>query len=191
MMIEELVLKNRSCRRFRQYETIETETLRELINLARLSPSAANLQPLRYIISCDPAKNELIFPQLGWAGYLHDWDGPVPGERPAAYIIILGDNNVSKNINCDHGIAAQAILLGAVEMGLAGCIIASVKREVIHQMLNIPASYQILLTLALGKPEEKIVLEEVGDDGKIEYWRDAEGIHHVPKRSLDDIILKL
>jgi len=190
-MIADLILKNRSCRRFRQFEKIEEDTLKQLVDLARLSPSAANMQPLRFIISCDPAKNDLIFPHLAWAGYLRDWDGPSAGEQPAGYIIILGDDEVSKNINCDHGIAAQSILLGAVEAGLAGCIIASVRRDALREQLNIPSHYQILLVVALGKPAEEIMIEKVGDDGRIEYWRDSAGVHHVPKRSLDNLILRL
>ncbi|HID38028.1 MAG TPA: nitroreductase family protein, partial [Calditrichaeota bacterium] len=127
-MLRELILKNRSYRRFYEDYTIERQTLLELIDLARLSPSSANLQPLKYFISCDKESNARIFPHLAWAGYLNDWDGPQEGERPSAYIIILGDSRIKERINCDHGIAAQSILLGAAEKGLGGCIIASIKR---------------------------------------------------------------
>ncbi|HUW20181.1 MAG TPA: nitroreductase family protein [Sedimentisphaerales bacterium] len=188
-MIRDLILKNRSCRRFRQEVPVERPTLQELVDLARLSPSAANLQPLKYILSCDPRKNALIFPHLAWAGYLKDWPGPSEGERPSAYIIILLDSQLTKSVDCDHGIAAQSILLGAAEKALAGCIIASVNRQELHKALNVPSRYEILLVLAIGNPKEKVVIETVGPDGKIEYWRDAQGVHHVPKRPLDDIIV--
>jgi len=125
-MIRDLVRKNRSYRRFYQEVAIELQTLRELVDLARLSASAANIQPLKYILSCEPQKNALIFPHLAWAGYLKDWTGPCEGERPAAYIIILGDTQISQSFGCDHGIAAQSILLGATEKGLGGCIIGTV-----------------------------------------------------------------
>ena len=190
-MIKELILKNRSYRRFHQEEAISPETLSELIDLARHSASGANLQPLKYIISCDPKKNSRIFPYLAWAGYLKDWNGPVDGERPAAYIIILGDTEISSSTGVDHGIAAQSILLGAAGMGLGGCIIGSIKRDGLRQTLDIPPRYEILLVLALGKPKERVVLETAGDDGNIKYWRDSEGVHHVPKRALDDIILDI
>ena len=188
-MIRDLIKSNRSYRCFYQETTIEYQTLRELVDLARLSSSAANLQPLKYILSCEPQKNALIFPHLGWAGYLKDWSGPVEGERPSAYIIILGDAEVTISFGCDHGIAAQSILLGAAEKDLGGCIIGTVQRQQLQKALNIPSRYEILLVLALGKSREKIVLEAVGPNGNIEYWRDSEGVHHVPKRPLDEIII--
>ncbi|MCJ7655727.1 MAG: nitroreductase family protein, partial [Dehalococcoidia bacterium] len=140
-MLKDLVLKNRSYRRFHQEVSIELETLRELVDLARLSASALNLQPLKYVLSCEPRKNALIFSHLGWAGYLKDWPGPAEGERPSAYIIVLGDTEISRAFGCDHGIAAQSILLGATERGLGGCMIATVKRQELSQALDIAPRY--------------------------------------------------
>jgi nitroreductase len=188
-MIRDLIIKNRSYRRFVQEAAIDRHTLEELVDLARLSASGANLQPLKYILSCDPQKNALIFPHLAWAGYLKDWPGPSEGEKPSAYIIILIDTQIRDSVGCDHGIAAQSILLGATERGLGGCIIGSVQRDGLRKALDIPSHYEILLVVALGKPKEKAVLETVGPSGDIKYWRDAGGVHHVPKRSLDDIII--
>lgn len=190
-MIKDLIIKNRSYRRFHKEFAIEPGVLRELVELARLSASAGNLQPLKYILSCEPEKNALIFPHLAWAGYLKGWAGPSEGEKPSAYIIILGDTEISKSFGCDHGIAAQSILLGAAEKELSGCMIGSIERRELRQVLNIPSRYEILLVLAIGKPREKVVIEEVGTDGDIKYWRDGEGVHHVPKRALDDIIIGL
>ena len=190
MKFSELVTSNRSYRRFHQDEVIERETLYGLVNLARLSGSGANLQSLKYVLSNDPGLNASIFPNLAWAGYLRDWPGPSEGERPSAYIVILGDTGISKSSGCDHGIAAQSILLGAAEIGLGGCMIGSIKKEGLRSTLDIPAQYEILLVIALGRPNETVKLEDVGPDGDIKYWRDEEGIHHVPKRSLDEIILK-
>jgi nitroreductase len=188
-LIRDLIAKNRTCRRFHQQFDIERRTLRELVDLGRLSASAANLQPLRYILSCEPEKNALIFTHLAWAGYLKDWPGPEQGERPSAYIIILGDTRITESFGCDHGIAAQSILLGATEKGLSGCIIGTVQRDRLRRTLDIPSFFEILLVLALGKPKEKVAVEAVESDGDIKYWRDDEGTHHVPKRSLDDIII--
>ncbi len=188
-MIKDLITKNRSHRRFFQEVAIEHRTLRELVDLARLSPSAANLQPLKYILSCDTRKNALIFPCLAWAGYLKDWPGPPEGERPSAYIIILGDTQISRTIGCDHGIAAHSILLGATEKGLGGCIIASINKQHLRDALHISPRYQILLVLALGKTREKVVIESVGPDVSVRYWRDENGVHHVPKPLLDDLII--
>lgn len=189
-MLEELVLRNRSYRRFYQEEMISRETLRSLVNLARLSGSGANLQALKYILSNEPGQNAAIFKHLAWAGYLKDWPGPEEGERPSAYIVILGDTTISRTFGCDHGIAAQSILLGATELGLGGCMIGSIKRAELSAELQIPAQFEILLVIALGKPKEQVVVEDMGPDGSVKYWRDDQQVHHVPKRSLDDIILK-
>lgn len=188
-MLKDLILKTRSYRRFYQDHAIQRETVRELIDLARLSASGGNLQPLKYIISCDPQGNDLIFPHLAWARHLRDWAGPGEGERPTAYIIILGDTEISSTFGYDPGIASQSILLGAVERGLGGCMIGSIQREKLRAAFDIPTRYEILLVLALGKPMESVVIETVESDGDTKYWRDSEGIHHVPKRRLEDIIL--
>ena len=188
-MLRDMILKNRSYRRFHQDVEVEIETLRELVDLARLSASSSNMQPLKFVLSCDPQKNAQVFPCLGWAAYLKDWPGPAEGERPSAYIVILGDTKISQSFGVNHGIAAQSILLGATEKGLGGCMIGSIKKPELAQTLNIPPCYEILLVLALGKPKETVILETVGSDGDIKYWRDGEGRHHVPKRTLDEIII--
>ena len=189
-MLQDLIIKNRSYRRFHQNVSIDLETLRSLVDNARLSASAGNVQPLRYILSCDPQTNAEIFRHLMWAGYLRDWPGPEEGERPAGYIIILRDKLLSPAIDCDHGIAAQTILLGATEAGLGGCIIGSIQYDGLIDALDIPEELEILLVIGLGKPKEVVILEEVGSQGDIKYWRDEGGRHHVPKRSMDEIVLK-
>lgn len=188
-MITDLIQQNRSCRRFDQTHTVAMEVLKELADLARLSASAANRQPLKYVLASRPQTNDQIFACLTWAAYLKDWSGPRDGERPSAYILILGDSAISKEINCDHGIAAQSILLGAREKGLAGCIFGTVNRKKLMGILDLPSKYKILLVLAIGKPKEQAVIEAVGPDGNIRYWRDAAEVHHVPKRKLADIIV--
>jgi nitroreductase len=189
-MLRDLILKNRSYRRFYQDNVLGESILRGLVDLARLSASAANLQPLKYILSWDPATNMKVFPHLRWAAYLKEWSGPAEGERPSAYIVVLGDMRISQAIGPDHGIAAQSILLGATELGLGGCMIASINRNGLRATLQIPSSLEILMVIALGKPKEEIRIEEVGPAGDIRYWRDDKGIHHVPKRKLEEILVK-
>ena len=188
-MIDDVVRRSRSYRRFYQETAIGMDTLRELVDLSRHSPSAGNLQPLKYILSADAEKNALIFQHLVWAGYLKDWPGPEEGERPSAYIILLGDTEISKSVVWDHGISAQTIILGAASRGFGGCMIGTINKEKLRSDLNIPSRYEILLALALGKPKEKDVIDIVGADGDIKYWRDEENVHHVPKRPLDEIII--
>lgn len=190
MALRDLVLRNRSYRRFDESYRVEMKTLESLVDLARLSPSGANRQPLKYLLFTEEHDCDRVFPFLAWAGYLKEWAGPERGERPSAYIVVLGDKSVTGNFGVDHGIAGQSILLGATEAGLGGCFIQSIKREELKDELALPDRYEILLVLAIGKPVEKIALEEIREDD-VKYWRDADKTHHVPKRKLDDIILKL
>ncbi|MFC1764680.1 nitroreductase family protein [Planctomycetota bacterium] len=189
MILKNLILVNRSYRRFHQESPIDESTLLELVDLARLSASGGNTQQLKYVLSCDAERNAMIFPQLAWAASLPDWPGPPEGERPSGYIVIVLDTSISKGFGCDHGIAAQSILLGATERGLGGCMIGSIQRKALHKALALPERYEIVLVIALGKPKETVVIEEV-TDGSTKYWRDDKGRHHVPKRALKDIILK-
>lgn len=188
-MLKDLVRGNRSYRRFFEEVAVGLDVLRELVDLARLSASGANLQPLKYVLSHETERNVAIFQTLGWAAYLKDWAGPDEGERPAAYILMLGDTTIRKSFGVDPGIAAQSILLGAREKGLGGCILASIQRDALREVLSIDGRYEILLVLALGKPKETVVIDPVGADGEIKYWRDAKGVHHVPKRALDEVIV--
>jgi len=190
MALADLIRKNRSYRRFRQDRPLERGVLRDLVELARCSASAANLQPLKYVLSCTPETNDLIFPHLAWAGYLKDWQGPEEGERPSAYIVIVGDTEVAKHFGCDYGIAAQSILLGAAEKGLGGCMIGAIQKDGLREAIHLQDRYEILLVLALGEPKEDVVIERVVE-GNIKYWRDEQDVHHVPKRSLEELILEL
>ena len=189
MDIKDLIYRNRTCRRFIESNRISNKTLEELIDLARISASGANRQPLKYLIYNSISDCERLFPFLAWAGYLKEWPGPTHGERPATYIVILGDKSIADTFGVDHGIAAQSIMLGATEAGLGGCIIASIKRAELAQEFSIPDSYEILLVLALGIPLEKVVLEDI-KNGDVKYWRDSNQVHHTPKRALSEIILK-
>jgi nitroreductase len=182
---------NRSYRRFIQSHQISDRELLKFVNLARLSASGANLQPLKFILSNTEEKNQKIFPTLSWAGYLKEWSGPVEGEKPSAYIVILGDTTLANSFQYDAGIASQSILLGAAERGLGGCLIGSIKKDSLREALSIPEGYEILLVIALGKPGEKVVIENLAPDGDIKYWRDESDLHHVPKRGLGELILDL
>lgn len=188
--VRDLVLKNRSYRIFDESHAVSREDLVELISLARCTASAGNRQPLKYILSADPETNELIFPCLAWAAYLKDWDGPAPGERPSAYITILLDETIAKDPWCDDGIVAQTILLGAVEKGLGGCIVGTVEKERLRRELEISEHLKIRLVLALGRPVETVSLEDLEPGGDIRYWRDEKRVHHVPKRNLDELIVR-
>ena len=188
-MLHDLIEKNRSYRRFYEEVAIDRSTLHELVDLARLSATGSNRQPLKFKLACDRETNALIFPHLAWAGLLKEWGGPAEGERPAAYIIILGDTAIASSFGLDHGIAAQSMLLGATERGLGGCMLASIQKEGLRAALAIPPRYEILLVLALGKPRETVLVDPLIPGGDTRYWRDGDGAHHVPKRSLDELLV--
>lgn len=190
MKFLDLVKTNRSYRRFFEEVTIPRETLLSLVDYARLVPSGANRQALKYYISFDKDRNAKIFANIAWAGYFKDWQGPIPGERPAAYIVLLQDKNYRMGTSFDAGIAAQTIMLGATQLGLGGCIVGNIQQAQLHTALNLATDLEIVLVIALGKPKETVVIEAIEPTGDIKYWRDAQQVHHVPKRQLKDIVLE-
>lgn len=187
-MLKELLLKNRSYRRFYQSVRISWQELTDLVDLTRYCASGRNAQALKYKIVVDDVLCDQVFPNLAWAGYLKDWDGPEEGERPAAYLVQLLETSIVENCLCDDGIQAQTILLGAVEKGYGGCIIKSFKNDALRNVLQLPEYLKIMYVIALGKPKETVVLEEM-KDGDYKYWREADGSHHVPKRRVEDLIV--
>lgn len=190
-MIRDLVQKNRSYRRFYQEKEVPLSILKELVALTRFCASASNRQPLKYVITCTPENNNLVFPTLSWAGYLTEWPGPEEGERPSAYIVILLDKSISENPWVDHGIAAQTMLLAATEKGFGGCIFGAVDKAKLKSNLALEENLEVLLVVALGWPKEKVVIEDLGLGGSIKYYRDSQSVHHVPKRKTEDVILEL
>ncbi|MFV1964983.1 MAG: nitroreductase family protein [Pirellulaceae bacterium] len=189
MTLKDLLHRSRSYRRFHQ-EPLEENTLIELLQLTRLCPSASNRQPLKYLLAWQPEQNDKIFPQLRWAAALAPWPGPAEGERPTGYIVILGDTTVWRRWDWDCAIAGQVILMGATERGLGGCMIASIEHAALASALNLPGHLDILMVIALGKPGETVVLEDGSPDDR-PYWRDANSVHHVPKRALSEVRIEL
>ena len=194
-MLKDLIIKNRTYRRFYEDVKISKEDLRYFIELARLSSSPRNRQSLKFYFSNEEEKNKQIFETLSWAGALPNWKAPKEGERPAAYIIILGDNSVLPKVKKSYheiasGIVAQSIMLGASEKGFGGCMIAAIKSKQLKETLQLATHLDILLVLAIGKTKENIILTEMPKDGNYNYWRDENQNHFVPKRSLAEIIVK-
>jgi len=189
-MIEEFVRKNRSYRRFQESERITADQLTKWISLARYCASGRNLQPLKFSGITEPALRNEVFRHLAWAGYLSEWKGPSEGERPAAYIIVMQDKSIGERSYCDEGIAIQSILLGAVEDGYGGCIIGSVNRARVSKLLKLPEHLEILNLIALGKPAETVVIEDMKEND-VKYWRDENSIHHVPKRKSEELIFSI
>jgi len=187
-MIKELLLKNRSYRRFYQENRISTDDLKSLVELTRYCASGRNAQTLKYVLISEEDKCEEVFKTLSWAGYLSDWTGPKEGERPAAYIIQVNDEKLGKNFFCDDGITAQSILLGAVEKDLGGCILRAFTKD-LAKIIEVPDEMRVVQVIALGKPKEEVVIDDI-KDGDFKYWRDDKDVHHVPKRTIDELIIK-
>ncbi|MDD9303817.1 MAG: nitroreductase family protein [Desulfobacter sp.] len=185
-----LVKSNRSCRRFDNDFKLNLSTLENLVDLARHTASAANKQPLKYILSVDPIKNDQIFSCLTWAAYLKDWKGPEKKEQPTGYIVVLGDLSIADKFWCDYGIAAQTMLLGARAQGLAGCMFGAINIKKLSNFLGIADHLEVKLVIALGKPVERVIIDDLEDQGDIKYWRDDSSVHHVPKRKTADLIVK-
>ena len=186
MNFRELVLKNRSTRAFDPARRISREELEQLVDLARLTPSAVNLQPLKYQLSWQEETNALILAHTAWAGLLKDISLPPEGKGPAGYIVICIDTRIAKNAATDVGIAAQTILLGAAEKGLSGCMIGAIDPK-LHDLLGLKEQYRISLIVALGKGAEDIRLTETkGNDTA--YYREGDA-HYVPKRPLEEILI--
>ena len=193
MALAELVARTRTVRRFREEAPLAPALLEQLVDLARLGGSARNAQSLCYLVVTEPDLRTALFPLLAWAGYLPDGPGPAAGERPAAYVVCVLDRERQRGpeseAHFDLGIGTQNLLLGAAERGVMGCRIGAFPAAKVRTLLQLDERYQPLLVVALGEPAETVVVETVGTDGDVRYWRDADGVHHVPKRRLADILL--
>ncbi|MFQ6082675.1 MAG: nitroreductase family protein [Candidatus Aminicenantia bacterium] len=182
----DLIIARRSIRQFKS-KPVQQELLVKIVNAGRLAPSAANLQPLEYIIVFNSKLNKKIFDCLNWANYLGDEGKPKPGYEPAAYIIGLINLSIKeKGYEYDVGASFENMILTALEEGVGSCWIRSINRKKLSQILEIPSNYIIDSVLALGYPDEEPIVEEVKHS--IKYWKDQEDRLHVPKRRLIDII---
>ena len=192
MQFYDLVLKNRSYRSFNAARAVTEEELRMLVECARVCPSAANRQPLRYRLICTPAEMTAVLSYTRWAAALPEWTFPPHGHAPTAAIVICHDRAVveSEIVSAtDVGIVAQTMLLAAAEKGLGGCMIGNFNRASLSKTLALAENLVPVLVIALGEPDEEIILETVGEDGDTKYFRDADGVHHVPKRAKEDLLL--
>ncbi len=192
MDIKSLVLKNRSYRKFDMSKPITREMLLDFIDTARFTPASVNVQPIVYKLSYEPELNAKIRPHTFWAKMLKDYNGPDEAHNPTAYIAICTDNKLAPNperYDRDIGIVAQTIMLAAVEKGFGGCMIGNFSKASVCKIMGISEDYNLRLLLALGAPDEEIILETLEKDAPYMYYRDENNVHHVPKRKLEDLII--
>lgn len=192
MDIKNLILQNRSIRTFDSSCQIKNSELYEMIDCARLSASSANKQPLKFRLVNNPCECKKTLIYTKWAAALPDMKLPPDGCEPSAYILILHDNSLIKFSSMflkDVGIAAQSITLSACEMGYSCCMIGSFDNKEIKSELNIPEYMDIELIIAIGKAKEEVKII-TAENSSTTYYRDENGVHIVPKRPLEEIIIK-
>lgn len=185
MKVYDAIISRRSIRRFDQ-KPVDLEILKKCVNAGRLAPSAANLQPLEYIIVIDKTLRALLFEALHWAAYIQPKWTPKETERPTAYIVVLVKDTQNPYYERDVGFATENIVLAAEGEGLGSCILCNIERTKIQELCNIPLTLAVDSVIALGHKAEKSVVEDLKDS--VKYWRDEKDVLHVPKRKLDDII---
>jgi nitroreductase len=186
MNLYDLILSRRSIRQFKPVP-IPRNILKKTVNAGRLAPSAANLQPLEFIVVDKKELRARVFACLKWAGYIAPEGDPKPGQEPQAYIVVLANTDVRENgFEWDAGAAMENMILAAWEEGIGSCWLLSVDRENLTSLLEIPGHVQVDSVLALGYPAETPVIEDMKNS--VEYWKDQKGCLHVPKRRLEDVI---
>jgi len=186
LSLYDLIISRRSIRQFKQ-EPVSRDILQKFINVSRLAPSAANRQPLEFVVVDEEKIRKEVFTWLKWAAYIAPEGNPKPGHEPVAYIVVLVNSEIrEKGFEWDVGAAIENMILAALEKGIGSCWLLSVDREKLREILNIPENYKIDSVLALGYPDENPVIEDMKDS--IKYWKDQAGQLHVPKRKLEDVI---
>jgi nitroreductase len=189
MTIAELIVSSRSCRRYQSSVAVPPGVLADLVDMARMSPSAVNAQPLRYALISDAGAREAMFSLITLGKALKPEQRPTPAQQPGGYIVMLGPEKMPEMSVIDVGIAAQTINLAANAVGLATCMILAFKEEGVASLINPPAGLKPRLVIAVGAPDEECRLTAVGEDRKVTYYRDEQGVHRVPKFSLEDVIV--
>ncbi len=190
MNVYDAIMKRRTIRKFEQRE-VSRDILIKLIDCARVAAYGANIQPLKFAIIDKPQILKDIYPMTKWAGYLPD-GAPKEDERPAAYIAALGDKKIKANgtFECEAGAAVTTMMLAAVEEGLGTCWLGAIDREKIKKLIGIDEHLDVAYLLAVGYPKQESRTTEI-KNGDVKYYEDENGVIHVPKRSLDEVIIEI
>lgn len=191
-MIKDLIKKNRSVRGYDNSRDVTIEELREMVDCARLSASSVNMQPLKYILVNTVDGKARVLKQVSFAAKLSTLKLPHRGSEPMAYIVICQDEQISKSETGflrDVGIATQSITLAATELGLGACMLGYFSPDKLRQALDLSENLKPQLVISLGKSVEDIRIVDIEEGESTDYYRDEAGIHYVPKRKLDDVII--
>ena len=186
MDIYDLILSRRTIRQFKS-DPVSRDLLDRIVNAGRLAPSAANRQPLEFIVVDDEEMTAAIFPHLKWAAYIAPEGNPRAGSEPTAYVLTLVNASIRKSgFEWDAGAAIENMILTALAEGVGSCWILSVDKEAVKGIVGLPEGLEIDSVLALGYPDEDPVVEDFTDS--VKYWKDEEGRLHVPKRRLESVV---
>jgi nitroreductase len=189
MDFEEVIWKRRTIRRYKQ-TPISLETLKKLVDYARIAPQGSNRQALEYIIIVNEEMRSNLFSLVRWAGALPPgMREPKEGRRPMAYIIVLLNTKIKKDADIDCGAAVENILLGLTNEGLGACWQGAIDRPKIHSLLDLPEHIEVKYVVSLGYPDEESQIEKYSGD--FNYWKTDDGKMHVPKKSLEDVIRRI
>ncbi|OGD23073.1 MAG: nitroreductase [Candidatus Aminicenantes bacterium RBG_16_63_16] len=186
MTLYELIISRRSIRQFRP-EPLARPVLEKIVNAGRLAPSASNLQPLEFIVVDDERVRREIFSFVRWADYISPAGNPLPGQEPTAYVIPLVNLGVRRSgFDLDLGAAVENMILAAWEEGIGSCWIAALDVKGVSRAIGLRENFRLTCALALGYPAETPVVEDFG--GSVKYWKEDDGVLHVPKKKLADIL---
>ena len=183
--LDSLLKKNRSYRGYDSSRVVSREDLLRLLEVVPYVGSGMNAQPLRFKLVCG-ADATLIHPLVKLGAALPEEHLPHSGEEPSAYIVVCSAAPASRVVDIDLGIAAQSILLKAVENGLGGIFILNFKADAVREALGLPLDP--IAIIGIGKPKESVFLVEAQPDSDLNYYR-KDGVHFVPKLGVPDLII--
>ncbi len=151
-------LKTRRSVRAYQARPVAREVLEEIVECARWSPSARNVQPWAFVVVTDPEMRRRIAETTE--------NGKFIAHAPACIAVLCEDSRYYLE---DGSIAATAVLLAAWAHGLGTCWVAGDKKPYapdIARMLGAPGTQKLVALISVGYPaeepaREKKALEEV------------------------------
>ena len=146
MDVFEAIQKRKSNRSF-EPTTVSKETLEKLLEAARLSPSAGNIQPWHFIAVTDAKKRKALSKGL-FAQFLAD---------TPAVIVLCGDEAASPDwYVVDVALAGENMVLAATAEGLGTCWVGSFDEKDVKALLGIPENLRVVALLAIGYAKEKV-----------------------------------
>ncbi len=188
MELMDLLRTRRTYRRFEQRE-IDRSVIDEILLAARYASSAANRQPLSYIVINTREKTDLVFEQTRWAGYLPPEQGqPRENERPTLFIAVIQNTDINPDCDTDAGLAISNMTLAAWNHGVGSCIIGACNRDKLSELFGLTETQKLHTVIAFGYPSHTSRIADVTDPAEIKYYLDDARNYVVPKRTINDIV---